>query len=327
VSDSRIRWGILATGGIAATFVKDLRLLPDAEVVAVGSRTLDAAQRFAKTHDIERAYGSWAELAADPDVDVIYVATPHSHHHAATVVCLQAGKPALTEKPLTTDRASSLALVELARQRNAFFMEAMWTRCFPAVRRALDLVHDGAIGELVSVHADFGVATPYDPTHRLHARALAGGALLDLGVYPVTMAHLFLGEPSSIRAWGSLNQEGVDRSTAMLFGYDSGAFAALSCSVSGDSARHAVITGTRGRIEFPRHFFMPRRFELYRDRSETPEVTDLPHEGMGYQFEAAEVHRCLRAGLLESPLVPHATTLSVMGILDRVLSDIGVSYP
>jgi predicted dehydrogenase len=326
-----IRWGILATGGIAAAFVQDLRLLPDAQVAAVGSRSAEAAEKFAATHGIPRAHGSWQALAEDPDVDVIYVATPHSAHHAAAMTCLRAGKATLCEKPLTVDLATATELVETARAGGVFFMEGMWTRCFPAIARARQLVADGAIGRVVSVHADFGVIAPDDPTHRLHAKELAGGALLDLGVYPVTLAHLFLGAPDEVRAWAEIGPYGTDRNTGMIFGYASGALAALTCSLMGDSQRAGVITGTQGRIELPRHFFMPQTLTVYRagawgtDDAER-EVIDLPHDGRGFQFEAAEAHRCLRAGLTESPLVPLDESLSVMSTLDRVRAEIGLTY-
>jgi predicted dehydrogenase len=322
---STVKWGILATGGIATQFVNDLRLLPDAEVVAVGSRSDASARRFADTHGIPRAHGSWQGLAEDPEVDVIYVATPHSAHREATLACFRAGKAALTEKPVTVDLPGASELVEEARRAGVFFMEAMWTRCFPAVAKALALVADGAIGRVTGVHADFGFVGPDDPTHRLNARELAGGALLDLGIYPVTMAHLFLGAPDHVRAWADLGPTGVDRNTAIVLGYASGALASLTCSLVGDTPRTATVTGTAGRIEFTRDFFMPRGLVLRRGDND-PETIDLPHDGNGYHFEAAEVQRCLRAGLLESPLVPHAETLAVMTTLDRVRAEIGLTY-
>jgi predicted dehydrogenase len=328
-----VRWGILATGGIAAAFVNDLRLLPDAEVAAVGSRSAAAAERFAATHDIPRAHASWQALADDPDVDVVYVATPHSAHHAATLMALRAGKPTLTEKPVTVDLATATELVDLARRSGTFFMEAMWTRCFPAIARARELVAAGAIGRVTNVHADFGLIAPDDPLHRLHARELAGGALLDVGVYPVTLAHLFLGPPDEVRAWARLSRYGTDENTAMIFGYASGALASLTCSLVGDTQRTGVITGTEGRIDLPRNFFMPSQLTVHRAAATdgmaggaAAEVIDLPHEGLGYHFEAAEVQRCLRAGLTESPLAPLDETLSVMSTLDRVRAEIGLSY-
>jgi predicted dehydrogenase len=322
--DQPIRWGVLATGFIASAFVDDLRLLPDAQVIAVGSRSPVAAERFAAAHGIPRAHGSWQALAEDTDVDVVYVATPHSAHHSAAATCLRAGRAVLVEKPLTVDLAQATDLVELARDTGRFLMEGMWTRCFPAVRRALELVADGAIGPVTAVQADFGFPAPDDPAHRLHARELAGGALLDVGVYPVTIAHLFLGAPDEILAWADLGPQGTDRNTAMVFGYTSGAVATLSCSLVGDTPWVAAVIGTKGRIEFPRPFFRPDRFTLH--RGDDSEVVTLPYPGRGYQVEAAEVQRCLRHGLAESPLVPWSASLSVMATLDRVRAQIGVTY-
>ncbi|MET7421381.1 Gfo/Idh/MocA family oxidoreductase [Dactylosporangium sp. NPDC005555] len=320
----RIRWGILSTGSIASTFVDDLRLLPDAVVTAVGSRTSAAAERFAAAHDIPRAHGSWQALVDDPEVDAIYVATPHTAHFDATMLSLAAGKATLTEKPFTLDVASSETLVQTARERGVFLMEAMWMRCIPAVRRMVDLVAGGAIGEPTAVHADFGMAGPWDGTHRLMSRALGGGALYDVGIYPVTFAHLFLGMPSSVQAWARMTPGGVDANTGILLGYDSGALAALTCGLVGDSARRATITGTTGRIEVPRDFFHPQAFTLW--RGDSPSEVELPFEGAGYHFEAAEVHRCLREGLTESPLIPLAGTLDILTVLDAVRVKVGLDY-
>jgi predicted dehydrogenase len=320
-----IRWGILATGWIAKQFTEDLAHVPGAEVLAVGSRSLEGAQAFAATHGIPRAYGSWQELAADADLDVIYVATPHSAHHAATRVCLEAGRAVLCEKPFTLDGAQARELVELARSRGLFLMEAMWMRTNPAIRRIISLVADGEIGEVTHISADFGLSGPVMPGHRLRAPELGGGALLDLGVYPITLAYLFLGRPAHIRAWASLFPEGTDENTGIVFGYDSGAVATLACGLRGRTAWRAVITGTKGRIEIPGPFLVPPGFTLVRGDEET--WVDVPFVGNGMNHEAVEVVRCLREGLTESPLIPHAETLEIMAILDEIRAQIGVSYP
>jgi predicted dehydrogenase len=321
---SRTRWGILATGGIAGTFVEDLALLPEAEVAAVGSRTPDAARRFAARHGIPRAHGSWAELAADPDVDVIYVATPHSAHHEATRLCLEAGKAVLCEKPFTLDLASSQDLVTLAGERGLFLMEAMWMRTIPAVRRIAEMVADGLIGEVTAVYADFGIGGEFDATHRLRNPDLGGGALLDLGVYPVTFAHLFLGPPQRIAALATLTPEGVDDNTGIIFGYDDGAIATLHCGIVGDSPTVATIVGGTGRIELPSPFFRPDRFTVY--RGDQAELVHVPIRGNGMGYEAEEVMRCLADGRLESPMAPWSATLDVMRSLDAIRAQIGVDY-
>ncbi|RZU50518.1 putative dehydrogenase [Krasilnikovia cinnamomea] len=319
-----VRWGILGTGAIATTFAADLRLVPGAELAAVGSRRADTATEFARRHGFARAHGSWAELAADDQVDVVYVATPHAMHHAAALTCLAGGKAVLCEKPMTLDLASSAHLVQEARTRGLFLMEAMWMRCNPAIRRVAELIGDGAIGEVTAVHADFGLAGPFGAEHRLRDPRLGGGAALDLGVYPLNLAHLILGTPESVQAWARLTPEGVDENTGMLLGYASGAVAALTCGIGGATRNTASITGTRGRIDLPPEFYMPRSFELHRDgRAET---FDVPFPGHGYQYEALEVQRCLAAGELESPLVPQTATLEIMSTLDAVRAQIGVSY-
>ncbi|MFI8186465.1 Gfo/Idh/MocA family oxidoreductase [Actinacidiphila glaucinigra] len=327
-SGRKVRWGILATGGIAASFAEDLReLKDDAEIVAVGSRRLESARAFADRFGIPRAYGSWTELADDEGVDVVYVATPHSAHRVAAGLCLRAGRSVLCEKPFTVNAVEARELADLARTHGRFLMEAMWTYCNPVVRRLTELVADGAVGEVRSVHADFGLAGPFDPGHRLLDPALGGGALLDLGVYPVSFAHLLLGEPDEVQAWAHLTEDGVDDNTGMLLGYDSGAMAVLSCSLTADTAQTAVVTGSRGRIEVPASFFHPDRFVLHREGRE-PEEFGAPDDGLrGLQHEAAEVMRCLRAGERESPLVPLEGSLAVMRTLDTVRDRIGVRYP
>ncbi|WP_223291103.1 Gfo/Idh/MocA family protein [Streptomyces avicenniae] len=320
-----VRWGVIATGGIAAKFARDLADEPDAEVVAVASRTREKAAAFAAEHDIPAAYGSWAELAADPAVDVAYVATPHSAHHDAARLCLDAGRPVLCEKPFTLDAAQAESLVTVARDRGVFLMEAMWMYCNPAVRRMTELVREGAIGEVRAVHADFGVDLPPDPSHRLLDPSLGGGALLDLGVYPVAFAQLLLGEPSEITAWARL-RGGVDTHTGVLLGYPSGPMAALTCSLIADTARTAVVTGSAGRITFSRGFFHPRHFTLHREGRDPEEFTGTgPADS--FVHEAAEVARCLRAGETESPLVPLDGSLAVMRTLDAVRDRIGLRYP
>ncbi|MGC4803991.1 Gfo/Idh/MocA family protein [Micromonospora sp. DT233] len=319
------RWGILATGHIAGRFAEDLRLVPGAELVAVGSRTPQAAQLFAERHGAQRAYGSWAELAADDELDAIYVATPHVAHHEATMTCLAAGRAVLVEKPFTLDLADSTELVETARARGVLLMEAMWMRTNPLIRRLVELVADGAIGQVTTVQADFGLAGPFAPESRMRARALGGGALLDLGIYPISLAHLLLGVPQQVRAWAKIGPEGVDENTGLLFGYDSGAVATLSCGIVGATPVVASITGTAGRIDLPAPFLRPPSATLHRAGAE-PETIPADLTGGGYQYEAAEVQRCLAEGLTESPLVPHATTLEVMALLDTIRDQIGVHY-
>ncbi|WP_020115961.1 Gfo/Idh/MocA family protein [Streptomyces canus] len=329
MTEQSVRWGILATGGIAAAFTADLVDLPDAEVVAVASRSEASAKAFAERFGIERAYGEWGALAEDADIDVVYVATPHAAHRAAAGLCLTAGRNVLCEKAFTLNTREAEELVGLAKDHGRFLMEAMWMYCNPLVRRLKALVDDGAIGEVRTVQADFGLAGPFPPSHRLRDPAQGGGALLDLGVYPVSFAHLLLGEPSDVTAKAVLSEEGVDLQTGALLSWDSGALASLHCSLTGGTATIASVTGSLGRIDIPNGFFHPDRFVLHRDGRDPEEFVADPADGPrnSLKHEAREVMRALRAGETESPLVPLEGTLAVMRTLDAVRDRIGVRYP
>ncbi|CAM5387760.1 Gfo/Idh/MocA family protein [Streptomyces aurantiogriseus] len=324
-----VRWGILATGGIAAAFTADLIDLPEAEVVAVASRTETSANAFAERFGIPRAYGDWEALAQDEDIDVVYVATPHSAHRTATALCLKAGRNVLCEKPFTLNLREAEELVALARDNGRFLMEAMWMYCNPLIRRLKALVDDGAIGDVRTVQADFGLEGPFPPSHRLRDPAQGGGALLDLGVYPVSFAQLLLGEPSGISAQSVLSAEGVDLQTALALSWDSGALAALHCSLVGGTGVSASVTGSRGRIDIPSGFFHPDRLVLHRAGRDPEEFAADPADGprTTFRHEAREVMRAIRAGETESPLVPLDGTLAVMRTLDAVRERIGVRYP
>ncbi|MDH6626927.1 putative dehydrogenase [Streptomyces sp. LBL] len=327
MTEQKVRWGILATGGIAAAFTAELVDLPDAEVVAVASRTEQSAKAFAERFGIARAYGDWDALARDEDVDVVYVATPHSAHRAAAGLCLEAGRNVLCEKAFTLNAREAEELVALARSRGSFLMEAMWMYCNPLIRRLADLVRDGAIGEVRSVHADFGLAGPFPPQSRLRDPLQGGGALLDLGVYPVSFAHLLLGEPADVVARAVLSEEGVDLQTGALLSWESGALASVHCSIIGGTATTASVTGSLGRIDIPYGFFHTDRFVLHRDGRDPEEFTTGPAERGSLRHEAQEVMRALRAGGTESPLVPLDGTLAVMRTLDAIRDRVGVRYP
>ena len=325
MTDQKVRWGILGPGGIAEKFAADLALVDGAELAAVGSRSAAKATAFAERFGFDRAYGSYAELAADADVDVVYVATPHAFHFDAAMTCIQAGKAVLVEKPITLDLVSAARLVQAAHSSGVFLMEAMWMRVNPAIRKIAELVEEGAIGWVSAIHADFGLQGPFAAEHRLRDPRLGGGALLDLGVYPIHLVHLIMGAPATVQAWAHLTPERVDENTGVLLGYQQGAVAALTCSINGASRNTASITGTDGRIDIPPGFMVPRSFTLSRPER-APETFEFEFPGNGYQFEAAEVQRCLAAGELESPLVSQTTTLEVMNLLDSIREQIGVYY-
>lgn len=316
------RWGVLATGRIAGTVVDDLALVEGAERLAVASRDLGRAERFAAEHGVERAYGSYQELLADPDVDVVYVATPHAQHHLVTSQVLAAGKPALVEKAFTCSLAAADDLVAQARAAGLFLMEAMWTRLQPGIVRLRELVADGAIGEIRTVTADLGFVQPFEPSHRLFDPAQGGGSLLDLGVYPVSFAQMLMGSASRVQATGLLNELGTDSEAGLLLSYENGGHALLSCSLLGGTPGRASVVGTKGRVTVEPRFHHTTRIVLERSGHDAEEV---PAElyGRGYTHQMAHVAQCLADGLTESPAMPLDDTLAVMGVLDEALELLG----
>jgi len=312
-----LRWGILSTGGIARTFTNDLARVDEGVAVAVGSRSLDSANAFADEFDIPHRYGSYEELVGDPDVDAIYVGTPHSMHHDNAILALEHGKHVLVEKAFTVTAAEARDVVDVARRKGLFAMEAMWTRFLPHVVAIRELIARGALGEIVSVEADHGQWFYPDPSFRLFAPELGGGALLDLGVYPVSFASMILGSPNRIVALRDPAFTGVDAQTSMLFGYESGAQAILTCTLRARSATRACVTGEQARIEIDGSFYSATAFSLI-DRDGTIQRFDFPREGRGLLYEAQEVARCVEAGLLESPIMPLDETISIMETMDSV---------
>jgi predicted dehydrogenase len=320
-----IRWGIVGPGRIAESVMGDFAHVPGARPVAVASRSADRAAEFAQRHGLERAHGSYADILIDPDVDVLYVATPHPQHHAIALAALDAGKALLVEKAFTATTAGAVEVVDRARERGVFVMEAMWTRFQPAVVRLRELVADGAIGEVRSVQADLGVAREYDPLDRLFALELGGGALLDLGVYVVSFAQMLLGAPDTVHVAGSLFPTGADAEAALLLGYEDGRTATLSTSLRYPTPGQARVFGTTGWIDVLPRFHHPRTIVLHRGGAEPETITRLP-TGTGYAHELAEVTECLRAGRTESPVMPLADTLAVQAVLGQAADQLGIRH-
>ncbi len=314
-----LHWGLIGTGWIANEFAADLELTDSGRAVAVGSRRKETAEAFGERFGIPNRHGSYEELVADPEVDVVYVATPHPMHHPNTLLALEAGKPVLVEKPFTMNVAEARELTAAARTAGLFLMEAMWTRFLPHIAEIRRLLAEGALGEIVSVSADHGQWFEKDPAFRLFAPELGGGALLDLGVYPVSFASMVLGPPDDIEAMVDATFTGVDGQVSMIFGYDSGAQAILSCTSLAKSPTRAAIVGTEARIEIDGLFYALSSFSLI---THSGEVTrwEQPHEGRGLRHQADEVARCLREGLLESPLMPLDESVSIMETIDAVLA-------
>jgi predicted dehydrogenase len=321
-----IRWGILGTGRIADVFATGLADLPDAELAAVGSRAAETAARFGDKFGIPRRHASYAALAEDPAVQIVYVATPHTAHHPAVRLCLEAGKAVLCEKPFTINAAEAADLIELARARRLFLMEAMWTRFLPLMARVRELVAAGAIGEPRLLTADFGFRHPGGPDHRLFNPQLGGGALLDVGVYLVSLASMLFGQSERAVGLAHLGPTGVDEQAAVVLRYPGGQLAQLTAATRTSSPQEVTLMGSVGRLRIHPLWWKPTRLTLTRpDGSE--EDFEIPFVGNGYNYEAAEAMRCLRAGALESPVMPLDETLAVMRTLDEVRAGWGLRYP
>jgi predicted dehydrogenase len=319
------RWGILATGRIARDFARNLVEVPGAEIAAVGSRTAGSAEAFAQQFGA-RPHASYEALVEDPDVDVVYVATPHALHLENALMAFEAGKHVLCEKPLALNLAEAEAMVAAAADAGRFLMEAMWMACHPVVRALREGIREGRFGRPRQVHADLGFVVPTDASARMLDPALGAGALLDMGIYPMTFAHLMLGPADEYLATAVLDARGFDADVA-LAGRHGTAVSALTTSMTSPSPRTASIATDTGRIDVPADFHHPP-YAVWTPSGGQPErITGQdPLIGTGLGNEAAHVQECLHAGRLESPLVPHAQTLTLIRQMDDVRRQIGVSY-
>lgn len=321
-----IRWGIIGTGAIAGRFAEGLKLAPGAALVAVGSRQQQTAEAFGDRLGIPRRYGSYQALAEDPEVDVVYVATPHPMHADATVLCLSNGKHVLCEKPFALNATEAERMVAAARANDRFLMEAMWTRFRPAMVKVRELLATGAIGEVRMVTAELSWRAIFDAENRLFAPGLGGGALLDCGVYPISFASMVMGPPREVTGLATLGETDVDEQAGIVLKSENGALAVIAISIQTNGPRTASILGTRGRIDLPFDWHRPETVILSPDGGE-PQRFDLPHEGIGYHFEAIEVMARIRAGQWESEIMPLAETLAIQRTMDNLRAQWGIKYP
>ncbi len=318
-----INWGILGPGSIAHRFATDLQQAPDATLLAVGSRDGAKAAEFAAKYGAPRAYGSYEELVADDQIDIIYVATPHTFHKAHTLLCLDHGKAVLCEKPLAVNATDATEMVARARSKDLFLMEAMWTRHLPIMAKVRQWLAEKRIGDVRIVTADFGFRASLNPEGRLFNPALAGGGLLDVGVYTIAFAQMVFGRaPTSIRATAEILETGVDGQTAMILQYDRGELALLSCAVRVSTPQEARIWGTEGSITIP-DFWHATNATLHVAGQEPLQVS----AAAGYHYEAIEADYCLRTGKRESALMTWEESLAVAGMMDAVRQQIGLVYP
>ena len=321
-----LHWGILATGGIAHAFTSDLRTA-GLDVAAVGSRSIDSARAFAEQYGIPHAHGSYEELVADPDVDIVYIATPHPAHVENALLALEHGKHVLVEKPFTLNEAEAGRIRDRAAEKGLLAMEAMWTRYLPHMVRIREILAVGTLGEVRVVSADHTQKISTDPQHRLNALELGGGALLDLGLYPVSFAVDVLGLPERITAFARISDAGSDTEVATVFAHPGGAVSTTVSSSRGAGANVAQIVGTEARIEIDRVWYTPTTFRVVGADGTVIEEFDGGVDGRGMQFQALAAERLVAEGATSSDVQPSDETVAIMGVLDEVRRQIGVVYP
>ncbi|KAA3657502.1 MAG: gfo/Idh/MocA family oxidoreductase [Calditrichaeota bacterium] len=323
----KIRWGILSTGSIANSFVKDLQHVPDAEVVAVGSRTQESADKFADTYNIPKRYASYDALAKDADVEVIYIATPHSMHAENGIMCMRAGKAVLCEKAFTITASEAEQMIAVARKEKVFLMEALVTRHFPVIHKVLEWIKDGLIGEVRMVHANRCARGQFRQEQRHLNPELGGGSLLDVGIYVIGFASMIYGKPPvDAVGYGHVGEFGSDEQGATLLQYDNGALAVLSFALRTAAVNEAYIYGTKGHIKLPDLFAVPEKAILCVD-GEDKVIFEEALVGNGLHYQVLEVHRCLRDGLLESPRMPLQESLQLMQTMDKIRAPWSFRYP
>jgi len=325
-NNKTIRWGIIGAGSIAHCFAGDMHHVEGAELLAVGSRTRENAEAFGAKFRIPRRYASYEELLADPDVDVVYIASPHTQHHPHTLMCLNAGKHVVCEKPLAVNTAQAEEMIALAKAKGLFLMEGMWTLCFPAIKQAMKLISDDAIGAPRVVRSDFSFYEEFNPLSRLFDPVFAGGSLLDVGIYPLTVAQAVFGAaPKRIQSHVRFAPSGVDEEMVALLEYPGGAHAEISSSLQMNLPVTAMIAGEKGVIEFPDPFFRPSRIVVR--KGGTVEEINFEFPGHGFHYEAQEVTRCIQAGKTQSDSVPWEQSLGRMRIMDALRTQWGLRYP
>lgn len=321
-----IKWGIMGCGGIAHMFASSLNALDNGVLLAGASRTPGRAQAFAEKHGMERVYTDYEALVSDPDVNAVYIATTHNFHFENAKLCLENGKHVLCEKPFTVNAAQMEELIALAREKNLFMMEAVWTRFLPAIGKLRELLAGGTIGEVLTVKADFSITGEFAAEHRLRNKALAGGALLDLGIYPITFASIVFGEqPERIQSSVVMGETGVDDRSFCLFEYAGDRRAVLSSSFTHSAPTEGVVCGTKGYIRVP-WFLAAQELHIHRT-GEDPETIKLPYgDNENFTFEIAEAMECIAAGKVESDILPLAETLAVMKTMDTLRAQWGLAY-
>ena len=320
-------WAILGCGKIARKFATDLQLLPNARLYAAASRSLENAQTFASELGFDKAYGSYEEMVNDPEVDVVYIATPHSHHLEHALLCMNHQKAVLCEKAFAINSKEVGLMIEAARQNKTFLMEAFWTRFQPSFLKVLEIIHYGELGALKMVRSDFAFNAEYNPEKRLYNVDLGGGSLLDIGIYPIFMSLMALGKPSEIKTMARFCPTGAEESIMMSFAYPGGEIASLVSSFASHSSTQTEFSFENGFIRLNRRFYTPTSLTYWKNWEEEKTITFEKGAGFGYELEAAHVMDCLDAGKTESDWMPLSFSSDLMEIMDWVRKDAGIVFP
>jgi predicted dehydrogenase len=320
-----IQWGVIGPGAIARKFAAALATVEGAELAAVASRTQSSADAFGEEFGIERRYVGYDLITADPDIDIVYIATPHPFHAAHAELCIDAGKPVLCEKPFTVNADQAREVISYAREEGVFVMEAMWTRFFPAMSHLRKVLEDGVLGEVRLIQADFGFRGTFDPTGRLFAPNLAGGALLDVGVYPISFASMVMGAPTRVGGVCRKGRTGVDEVAAVTLMNDSGQIASLTTAVTLDTPQEAYVLGTKGHVKIPSPWWQPTALEITAGGS--TERHEFPMQCNGFEYQILEAMSCLTQGRTESSVLPLDETLSIVETMDELRAQWGIIYP
>jgi predicted dehydrogenase len=322
----KYKWGIIGPGRIANKFAAALSLAEGASLGAVASRNADRAREFAGKFGASAYYDNYEALANDPAIDAIYIATPHGYHCEHALLCLQKGKAVLCEKPMALSNSQAQLMIAAAKENKTFLMEAMWTRFLPVMEKTLELIRDGQIGTVRQVRADFGFNAPFDPDGRLYNLRLGGGALLDIGVYTIFLCLLLLGEPDNILSAAHLAPTGADETCQALFQYADGRSAIISSTLACNTSLTAEIAGTKGMIQIPAPWYKTDRLVIQRE-GEGLSPFSLDPMINGFEYEIRETMECLEKGLIESPRMPHAFSLTMSRVMDTIREQCGIRYP
>lgn len=323
--NSKIKWGIIGLGNIANKFAGDLQLSKNAILYGIASRNIEKAKKFSQKYNSIKYYGSYEELAKNPEIDVIYIATPHTFHFENTMMCLKYGKSVLCEKPLGVNADEVKTMLNEARSKKIFLMEALWTRFIPATEKLIEMIRDKIIGDIIFIRSDFGFKGDLNLEGRVYNKKLGGGSLLDIGIYPIYLSLLTLGLPTNIKVMARMTQTEVDSYCAMLFDYDNSSKAILESTLEADTPTEAYIYGSKGLIKLHSRFHHSEKISLYQN-GELKEVFDMKYKGEGYLYEIEEVNKCLKENSVESIKLPHSVSLNLITLLDKVKNKIGLGY-